>query len=172
MKRVLLLCVVVLVAVVTWAYVSPRLAAKHFRDSAVAGDVAGLNVIVDFPSVRRYLEADLRATESQRVSRAERNPLAAQLGARLGGAISDALIERLVSAKGIVQLARYGSTDSTASPAELIGMGYQDLSNFGVTMGNPHRANNTVTFVFHRSGITWRLARLEIPSLMQRVTTP
>jgi hypothetical protein len=77
----------------------------------------------------------------------------------------------LVSPSGIIRLARYGSVDPSASSVqvELLGMGYRDLSDFGVTMGNARRrAQDMVTFVFHRSGFSWRLARLEIPSLTKR----
>jgi Protein of unknown function (DUF2939) len=169
MKRVLLLVVLVL-AVAGWAYVSPRLAAKRFRDATLAGDVSALNAVVDFPALREHLKADLRANVAQRASADLRNnPLGAALGAQAGGAVSDALVERFVSPRGLISLARYGSADPGTSSVqlELLGMGYQDLSDFGVTLGNPRRANQGVTFVFHRSGLSWRLTRLEIPSLTQ-----
>jgi hypothetical protein len=96
---------------------------------------------------------------------------AAVLGAELGGVVSDAMIERLVSPQGIIRLARYGTIDPSASSVqvELLGMGYRDLSDFGVTMGDARRrAQDMVTFVFHRSGLSWRLARLDVPSLTNR----
>jgi hypothetical protein len=172
MRRALLITIFLILAASAWAYVSPRLAAKHFRDAAVAGDMTGLNAVVDFPALREHLKADLRAAVAQRASKNNRTgPLGAVLGAELGGAVSDALIERLVSPSGIIRLARYGSVDPSASSVqvELLGMGYRDLSDFGVTMGNARRrAQDMVTFVFHRSGFSWRLARLEIPSLTKR----
>ena len=143
---------------------SPRLAAKRFRDATQAGDANALSAVVDFPALRKHLKADLRAAGTQRASSASTNPLAAALGAQLGGVVSDAAVERFVSPSGIIRLARYGSTQSSASAMQLLGMGYRDLSDFGVTMGNAKRQDQ-VTFVFHRNGLTWRLAQLVIPSL-------
>ena len=160
MKRALLIVFLVL-AVGGWVYVSPRLAAKRFRDAVQTGDEAGLKSVVDFPALRENLKADLRNHS---------NPVSARLGAALGGVVSDELVQQLVSASGIIRLARYGSVEASASSGSsqvvLVGMGYQDLANFGVTMGNARRpAQSMVTFVFHRTGLTWRLERLEIPSL-------
>jgi len=159
---------VLLIAAAAWIYLSPRLAAKRFRDAALAGDVTTLNDVIDFPSVREHLRADLTAKVAGRVATADRNdPLGTALGTRAGGAMVNGLVERFVSARGIASLARYGSTDST-STVDVIAMGYRDPSNFGVTVGKPQSSRNTVTFVFHRSGVSWRLAQLEIPSLTNR----
>src|ERR1044072_3360935 len=160
MRRAVFLVVFLIVACAAWAYVSPRLAAKRFRDAVVAGDANGLTAIVDFPALREHLKADLRAAVTQRT--ANPNPLRAALG----GVVSDAAIERFVSPQGVIRLARYGSWQSSASSAQVLGMGYQDLSDFGVTMGNAARhAQDVVTFVVHRTGLPWRRARLEIPGL-------
>lgn len=158
MRRALLFVIFLIVACAAWAYVSPRLAAKRFRDATITGDVPALNAVVDFPALRRNLKTDLRN---------HANPVSARLGTLLGGVVSDALIDRVVSASSIIRLARYGSLDPNASSAqvELLGMGYRNLSDFGVTMGNARRAQDVVTFVFHRSGLSWRLAQLDIPSL-------
>ena len=165
MRRALLLVVFLILATAAWAYISPRLAAKHFQDAVVAGDAKSLSVVVDFGALRKHLKADLRAAGAQRASSDSRlNPLAAALGAEFGGVVSDAAIERIVSPNGIIRLARYGSSQSSSTAAQLLGMGYRGLSEFGVTMGNARR-QDLVTFLFHRSGLSWRLARLDIPSL-------
>src|ERR1051325_859350 len=134
MRRAVFLVVFLIVACAAWAYVSPRLAAKPFRDAVVAGDANGLTAIVDFPALREQLAADLRAAVPQRSPTP--NPLRAALGAELGGVVSDAAMERFVSPQGVIRLARYGSWQSSASSAQVLGIGYQDLSDFGVTMGN------------------------------------
>jgi len=163
MKRPVVLIAVLLIAASAWAFVSPRLAAKRFRDAVQAGDEAGLKTVVDFPALREHLRADLRN---------HANPVSARLGTILGGVVSDEMVNQLVSAGGIIRLARYGTIEATASPASgntqvvLVGMGYRDLADFGVTMGNARRrARDLVTFVFHRTGLSWRLAQLDIPSL-------
>src|ERR1051326_1637527 len=73
MRRAVFLVVFLIVACAAWAYVSPRLAAKRFRDAVVAGDANGLTAIVDFPALREHLKADLRAAVTQRT--ANPNPL-------------------------------------------------------------------------------------------------
>ena len=159
MRRAFVLIVLLVLACGAWAYVSPRLAAKRFHDAVMAGDETSVKAVVDFPALREHLKTDLRN---------HANPVSARLGAMLGGVVSDAAVERLVSAASIIRLARYGTLYPSANSAqvELLGMGYRDLSDFGVTMGNAQkRAQDMVTFVFHRSGLSWRLAQLEIPSL-------
>lgn len=170
MKRSLLLIAVLVIAVIAWAYISPRLAAKRFHDAALAGDMNTLNAVVDFPAVRAHLITDLKAGVAQRAASSNRNsPLGAALGASAVGLVAQGLVDRLVSARGIANLARYGGSDSSSSvQVQLLGMGYQDLSDFAIAMGKPGRARDTVTFVFHRSGLTWRLARLEIPGLTRQ----
>ena len=165
MRRALLLTLFPIIAAAAWAYLSPRLAAKRFRDATIAGDTKALSAVVDFPALRRHLKADLRTAAAKRGSeRAGDNPVAQALGAQLGVAVSDAAVERIVSPQGLIRLARYGSTQSSASTLLLLGMGYRNLVEFGVTMGKT-RGHEDVTFLFHRNGLTWRLARLDIPSL-------
>jgi hypothetical protein len=170
MKRSLFITGVLLAAALAWAYLSPRLAAKRFRDAARARDVAALNEVVDFPAVREHLKADLNASLAERAARTDSdNPLGTALEVGGGALMVDGLVERFVSPRGIAALARYGTADSSAVHVEVLAMGYRDPSSFAVTVGNNQRGtDDRVTFVFHRSGLSWRLARLEIPGLVQR----
>jgi len=62
MRRSAVLIAVLLIAASAWAFVSPRLAAKQFRDAVQTGDEDGLRAVMDFPAVREHLRADLRAS--------------------------------------------------------------------------------------------------------------
>jgi hypothetical protein len=169
MRRTLRVVVLVTLAGVAWFFIAPRLAAKHLRDAALAGDVAGIDQVVDFPAVRAGLEADLKTgIQSRAASSARGNPLGTALVEGASGLLVDRLLQRFVTARGIITLARYGGIDSTLNPGEteIVSMGNRGPATFAVTLSNSRRpAQNTVTFLFGLSGLSWRLVRLEIPSI-------
>jgi Protein of unknown function (DUF2939) len=170
MKKSILALGILVAGLTAWVYLSPRLAAKHLQDAARTGDVAALNELVDFPLVREQLKADLKVglLESS-AKRDSANPFATALTAGLGGVMVDGLVDHFVSPSGIAALVRYGSTDSThrkQEPQLLTRMGYRDASTFAVTVRNADRpARDTVTLVFRRAGLSWRVVRLEIPRI-------
>jgi hypothetical protein len=168
MKKSILALAILIAGLAAWVYLSPRLAAKHLQDAARTGDVAALDELVDFPLVREQLKADLKAglLESS-AKRDSANPFATALAAGLGGLMVDGLVNQFVSPSGIAALVRYGSVDSTRrqqEPQLVTRMGYRDASTFAVTVRNAERPpRDTVTLVFRRSWLSWRVVRLEIP---------
>ena len=168
MKKTVLAMGILVAGLAAWFYLSPRLAAKHLQDAARTGDVETLNQLVDFPLVREQLKADLKANLLESTSKRDNtNAFGTALAAGLGGLMVDGLVNQFVSPSGIATLVRYGSTDSTHAQREpqlVTTMRYRDASTFAVTVRNVERPpSDTLTLVFRRSGISWRLARLEIP---------
>jgi len=168
MKKTVLVLGTLVAGLAAWVYLSPRLAAKHLRDAARTGDVEALNEVVDFPLVRENLKADLKASLLESTSKRDsKNTFGMALAAGLCGLMVDGLVNQFVSPSGIAALVRYGSTDSTRAQPEpqlVTTMRYRDASTFAVTVRNIERPpSDTLTLVFRRSGISWRLARLEIP---------
>src|SRR5689334_15484048 len=167
MKRTVLVLSILVAGLAAWFYLSPRLAARHLQDAARAGDVEALSELVDFPLVREQLKADLKASLLESTSKRDSaNPFGTALAAGLGGLLVDGLVNQFVSPSGIAALVRYGSTDSThrqREPQLSTHMRYRDASTFAVTVRDAERPlSDTVTLVFRRSGISWRLARLEM----------
>lgn len=170
MKRSVLLLGIVVAAAAAWFYWSPRLAAKQLHNAARAGDVEALEELVNFPLVREQLKADLKASLLASVSsKDETNGVGTALAAGLGGLMVDGVINQVVSPSGIAALVRFGSTDSTrvqAEPQLVTTMRYRDASTFVVTARNMNSpASDTVRFIFRRSGLSWRLVRLGLPTL-------
>ena len=170
MKKTALALGILVAGLAAWFYFSPRLAAKHLRDAARAGDVEALSELVDFPLVREQLKADLKASLLESTSKRDSaNALGGALAAGLGGLMVDGLVNQFISPSGIAALVRYGSTDSTrgrGDPQLVTKMRYRDASTFAVTVRNLERPpSDTLTLVFRRSGMSWRLARLDIPKI-------
>jgi len=143
--------VLVVVAAGAWYYLAPRLAAKHLRDAAAAGDVSRLNQLVDFPRVRANMKADLK----KRVATDE--PAGTAL---VTGVAVDGLVDRIMTPQGLVRLARLGPA------VGLIAMGYRNLGTFFVTKRNPAQPKDAVTYVFSPTGVAWRLQRIDLPDLV------
>lgn len=152
MRKLAVLLVTLLIAAGAWLYVAPRLAAKQLQDAAAAGDVATLNKLVDFPQVRANMKKDLRARLKER-------PYGTLLAAGAGGGV-DALVDRIMTARGLVNLARLGRAQ------HLIDMGYQSVTAFFVKTQSPARPSDEVTYVFSPAGLSWRLQRIDAPNLV------
>ncbi len=170
MRKTILVPSILVAALAAWLYVSPRLAVKHLRDAARTGDVEALNQLVDFPLVRENLKADLKASLLESTSQRDNaNALGTALGAGLGGLMVDGLVNQFVSPSGIAALVRYGSIDSTRiqrEPPLVTTMRYRDASTFAVTVRNLERpVSDTLALILRRSGISWRLVRVEIPKV-------
>ena len=151
MKKLAVLLVLLLVAAGVWYYVAPRLAAKHLRDAATAGDVATLSTLVDFPRVRASMKIDLK----KRVATGD--PLGTALAT---GVAVDGLVDRIVTPQGLVRLARLGPA------AALAAMGYRGLRTFFVTTQDPAQPKEAVTYLFSPTGLSWRLERIDLPDLV------
>ena len=160
MKKLFGLLVLLLMAAGAWIYVAPRYAAKQVRDAAAAGDVNTLNQLVDFPAVRANMKADLRAQLKER-------PYGTLLATGAGSTV-DALVDRIMTPRGLVNLARLGSVQ------QLIRMGYNSVTAFFETTQNPARPNDAVTYVFGPAGLTWELKRIDVPNFVNlaREMTP
>jgi hypothetical protein len=170
MKKILVVVLLVGILIGAWFYWSPRLAARNLRDAAQSGDVEELQRLVDFPTVREHLKADLKTSMMRSMDTADQSGLGS-LGTAFGGMMMDGLVNEVVSPSGISALVRHGSVDtaSTSSPrapATDIRMGYRDLNTFVITsrdLDNP--PSDTVNFVLKRRGLSWRLVRVVIPQL-------
>ena len=142
MKRAFGLLILLLMTAAGWGYVAPRYAAKQLRDAVAAGDVNTVNQLVDFAQVRANMKADLRA----------------RLKERPYGTV-DALVDRIMTARGLVNLARLGPVQ------QMIKMGYNSVTAFFVRTQNPARPSDAVTYVFGPEGLTWELQRIDVPNL-------
>ncbi|MBP7704490.1 MAG: DUF2939 domain-containing protein [Caulobacter sp.] len=184
MNRKLLIGLAVAVAVlVAGLYAaSPFWAMNRLRAAIEAGDRDRLEELVDFPSVRENLKADLNAAMMARIRNApdlRDNPFAG-LGMVLVPAIVDRLVDAMITPAGLAQLSegesptpggqRSESAKAPESkPAERkeepkLAYGYRDLNRFQVVQTVDR---GELTWVFRRRGLfSWQLVRLELPKAL------
>ena len=170
MKRALSLgiAVVGLAAVAVWLYFSPYLAVNGLKQAATAQDASAVAGYVDFPSVQNSLKTALGAKVSQATAAAPANPLFA-LGAALGTALVNPLVDALVTPEGLALL--FQGSIANAAPLGLAAsaggvpvttMGYEDVNTFVVSIqkgGVP-----AVGLVFNRSALlSWKLSAIRLP---------
>lgn len=166
-KLVVFLVAIVAGSAVAWFIVSPGHAVDELRTAAREGDTQALQDIVVFDSVRTYLKADLRATLD---AGAESGGLGAFASA-LGGALTDGVVDMLVSPEGVAALVRGDMPflqtrerpDVDAVEFEIERNG---LNTFRARYeGDEADEEERPALVFRRDGLDWHVVRIEIPAL-------
>lgn len=190
MKTKLWLTLGVLAAVAFLAgyFASPIFAFRALADAAERGDEAKLERLVDFPAVREDLKLQLRDRligALQQDQTLSDGPFG-QLGALLGPAIVDQVVNVAVTPQGVAAMVRSGRaplSDVTARAAppppeeppvapapaakadgRKTSFAYQGLNRFRARMTTPEAPSAPLGWVLERRGlIAWRLVRIELP---------
>lgn len=153
---------------------SPYFAANNLREAAAQGNADKLDALVDFPSVRESLKAQMSAAMMARMQsdpRMANNPFAG-LGMMLAPAIIERAVDAYVTPEGLAALVRGkklkeadDSGESTVSAAEPeFESQWIDLNTFRVTPVRKGQDNQMASFIFKRQGLaSWELSRIEFP---------
>ena len=152
-----------------WYFASPLYAMSQLRDAARAGDAGALEQRVDFPALREDLKAELRAE----IAGSGENPLGA-LGASIGMAIVDPLIDGFVTPQMVARLVRDGKAQAPgaappppASAADEPAEAEWQVQRSGLSRftARPVAANGEAgpELEFARDGLGWRLVGLNLP---------
>jgi hypothetical protein len=177
-----------LTAALAWYFASPVLAFRSLAAAADSGDQAGLERMVDFPAVRDDLKTQLR---DRLIGALREDPAVSdgpfgQLGALLGPAIVDQVVNVAVTPQGVAAMVRSGRaplSDVTRravppppleppvgpAPAEKAdgrstSFSYQGLNRFRAVTTIPEAPDAPVGWVLERRGlIAWKLVRIELP---------
>lgn len=165
MKTILLLLMLAGGAAIGWYTVSPRSTVEDLREAARAGDTAALDQLIAYDSVRANLKTDLRA----RLDRlADRDQPLATLGAVIGGAFVEGLIDTFVSPMGLslILAGRSPEQGTPARPAPDDEADYtidrQGLGRFAVRFESDGADGSVPVLEFRRHGLDWRLVRIAI----------
>jgi hypothetical protein len=172
MKRIVLALglALVLLGFAAWVAAGPYLTVYRLRAGVEARDAEAVAECVDFPALRQNLKDQLQAALSTRID-SQQSPLAA-LAASLAVRAADPLVDRLISPEGLAGLmagqkpALASSEPSTpASPVKKLledaTFGYESFDEFVVSVPS---AGGAIRFVLTRSGLSWKLSRIEIPT--------
>jgi hypothetical protein len=167
MKRILLAVVVIIAAVGGWYYASPLMALDGMHDAAVANDADKLSGYIDYEALRSDLKSDLRRSVMKEIQKDKPNGMEA-LGAAFAMALLDPMVDAMISPEGIetmfdqkkAQEERSGKPSlSAVAPGEDPIVERNGLDEFKVR----NRENPDGALVFHRDGIGWKLAGIDLP---------
>ena len=154
---------------------SPFYAFYTLKEAAKAADRDQIDEVVDFSAVRDSLKSQVSAIIIHAVQQDRElrdNPFAAA-GALLAPAITDRLIESLVTPDGIAMILNQGrlsgntpGTASTRQTAEMhASFAYRGLDRFRVELNGPSMTDGPVGLILERRGfVRWKLIRVDLPS--------
>lgn len=150
---------------------SPYFAASNLRETAAKGDADALDELVDFPSVRESLKAQMNAAmmaKMQSDPEMANNPFAG-LGMMLAPTIIERAVDAYVTPEGMAAIVR-GKKPAGASKAEAANpepdykSEWLDLDTFRVTPVGQGANDPMPSFIFKRQGFaSWELTKIEFP---------
>jgi len=161
-------------------FASPLFAFSALKSAARAGDKDRLAQLVDFPAVRENLKSDIAGAMARSVGddpKLKDNALA-RLGAALLPAITDRVVDNLVTPDGIAAMVRDGRqqpADADSQPAGpsqpkpkvLTHVGYDGLNLFRVTIVRADQPDAPLVMVLARQGLFgWKLTRIDLPTAL------
>ena len=178
-KRTWVLVGVAAVALVGAYALSPFLAFTMLRRAATSGDRDRLEQFVDFPVVRENLKSQVSAallTSMSSDPEIRSNPFAL-VGAALVPALTDRLIDSIVTPDGIALLLREGkisksgtlpATSGATGPAAVqVSYSYRTLDRFRAELRDRDRPDAVIALTLERRGLFgWKLIRLDIPNVV------
>jgi len=171
-RKVVFFLVVALSWVLTYSVMSPWRTVKEIHDAILEENVAELNKLIDFKSVRSSLESQLKNWAQNRIANYTASTLDVG-GALLGSFVLAAQAEQLlnqVSAEGIISMNEKredGITYSVAGLLEDYDLDYVGLNEVRIKVTN---SDGDVGYVFmKRTGFgSWKVYRVYIPALNKR----
>jgi hypothetical protein len=182
------LILLVLLAVGGAYALSPLYAYHQLRQAAEAGDRDRLDALVDFPAVRENLKAqvDSKAVKLARSASGIGHPIAMLLG-KLGAAVGDKAVDRIVTPEGISQIITVGRAargkhrdedddgdqdDSKGQgeakakdkPKTVIHYGYLTPDRFRIRVAPASAPDAEIGLIMDRRGLfAWRVEEIELP---------
>jgi len=158
---------------------SPFLAFNNLRDAASTGNRDRLEELVDFPAVRENLKSQISAGLMKSMSantEMRDNPFAA-MGALLAPAITDRMVDSVVTPDGIALVLNRGkvSTKIGGEPDPVTpsandsrnletALSYRTLNRFRADVRRRDQPDTTLALTLERRGLFgWKLIRIDIP---------
>ena len=155
-----------------WWFASPWWTLKAMREAAAAHDERALSAHVDYPALREDMKGELMkqvSTDGRGIAGL------GKIGAQIANAIAGPMIDAAVTPAGVEAMFRAddaragGETEAPASTGERLPqlpeakdrplIERHGLGEFTVR----GREAGSATLVFHRDGLGWRLAGIDLP---------
>jgi hypothetical protein len=153
-----------------WYYGSPLWTLKSMRDAAVAKDAKSLSSYVDFPALRADVKADLKA----QMGSVKADDSLGALGAMFTNALSDKMIDGLVTPETLGAMMTMGKGANALSGAQGADKAGKDKEpDFEITRGlsefrvrpKGEGEGSIPAMVFTRSGVSWKLSGIDLPPI-------
>ena len=153
---------------------SPILAFDALKAAARSGDRDQLDRVVDFPAIGEGLKLEISEGMTKSVNsdpKLRDSPFAA-LGTLLSSAITDRVVDAVITPDGIATIVNQGRTSETvtpdagapAKPRLITRYAYQGLDRFAATITRADQPDQPVVLTLARRGlIGWKLARIDLP---------
>lgn len=174
-KKIKFGSVIILVALATWVFFTPHIAALNMRKAAEHRDADKLAAYVDFPALKENLKGQINAKFASDIANTQKNNPYAGLGMVLAAAFVSPMIDALVTPENLRQMMRGDKpsiTDSGSKPEPVAGqsaedietrMYYSGVDKFMISV-RQKKSPEEITFVLNRDGlISWKLVAIRLP---------
>ena len=157
MRKLLVLLALVALLVGGWYVGSPWWAMKGLVDDAKAGDLAGLEERIDFPTLRENARTDVRAAIAQRTGQ---GGWLDEMGGAVAERIANEAIDQAITPAGLATLVASGTFAAPLIPERLKGQELnweverEGLDNFRAVSSFDDGTEGPV-LKFERDGLGW-----------------
>jgi hypothetical protein len=168
---------VLILAVLGYAYASPYITVTRVRSAAERGDADIVNDHVDFPALRESIKGSFNTLLAKHMAtdEARRDNPFSLLGMVLASKFADVMVDSMVTPEAVRAMMR-GQRPQPASPERgrsgtrpekpsdvETSMRYETWNRFAVTSVSRTNPDDKFTMVWRRHGLTWKLSALRIP---------
>jgi hypothetical protein len=168
--------IVVILGLIVLYAVSPMMAFNALKEAAQTHDKDKLDEVVDFPAVRDGLKSQISAAIIAKIANSpdmKNNPLMA-IGALLAPAITDRMVDSVVTPDGLTNMLNNGKLIKEDKPAGSTAQGdktleshfeYRTLNRARVSINPKDSPNAKLILTMERRGLfQWKLIRIDIPA--------
>jgi hypothetical protein len=176
--------VIALIALWLTYAASAYLSAYRLADVVQMGDVIGLSELIDFPTLRQSISAQIVRKYLQLTGK-DLHPgsIAEQFAVGVGIAVADPIVAKLVSPEALIELLQSGTTSTVLQnriapmqglSADALGSVWRmfvnselGIARFLVNVPVDKPATESFRLQFCLAAWTWRLCRVELPEPLQ-----
>lgn len=160
---------VALLALGTYVALGPYLTLLELKNGVAERDAEKVSECIDYPALRQSLKEQVERAIRVRIG--TDNPLAA-LATGVAVTVADGLVDRLVSPEGLAELMagqKPALVSATPAPSAATGRALLDGASYGYASFDKFVVDvptqgGDIRFVLTRSGIGWKLSRIDIPT--------
>jgi hypothetical protein len=179
MKKLSILVVIVLLAVLAYVVAGPFLTVNAIRDAVRTDNASALSRQVDFNALRPSIKRQLRDATLRKAGDDMQSSLLGALGMAAAGSLSDLAVDAMVTPVGLGALmegrklwnrayaqpppARDTGDGSAGTPDPLQDPAYRFESHDRFTATVRADDGSETTFVLTRSGLHWKLTDIRLP---------